>query len=237
MPTRRQSHRYRLAIAINSKARTRTPRWDMEQAKFPTIIDTSISGRMNDALLAFHGGAYISAVTLALTIPDICGGRLWPDTGVGERYAKWFDTYVKPFSFRGPRPGTSSWHKAAAQKTTDDAVDDYFNGSDCYQLRCVYLHEGTNTPQKEEKTPYKAIQFTVHTADAVGGNGISELTTNENDQQCIHRINLDLYQFLKTMKAGTTKFLYEHPDLDAVKNTASSLYPPIIDFTKVETAG
>ena len=191
---------------------------------------------MNDAFLAFRGGAYISAITLALTIPDICGGRLWPDAGVGERYTKWFDTYVKPFSFRGPRPRTSSWHKATAQKATD-AVDDYFNGSDCYQLRCVYLHEGTNTPQKEEKTPYKAIQFTVHSADAVGGNGISELTTNGNNRQSIYCVNLNLYQFLKTMEAGTTKFLYEHPDLDAVKNTVSSLYPPIIDFTKVETAG
>lgn len=46
---------------------------------FPREIDSSIMGRMADMNRAAEAGAYISALSLALTIPDACGLRLYPD--------------------------------------------------------------------------------------------------------------------------------------------------------------
>ena len=51
---------------------------------------------MEDAVRAFDAGAYLSAISLALTIPDVCGGRISPGKGSRERYESWFDEYVSP---------------------------------------------------------------------------------------------------------------------------------------------
>ena len=83
---------------------------------FPKRIDTSITGRIVDIRKAFNADAYLSAISLALTIPVI-GDKL-----VDPRY--------------------------------------YFDGEDCYQLRCAYLHQGVNTPDRTKpKTVYNVIQF------------------------------------------------------------------------------
>ena len=58
---------------------------------FPKRIDTSITGRIVDIRKAFNADAFLSAISLALTIPDVCGSRLHPDMYVHERYVAWFD--------------------------------------------------------------------------------------------------------------------------------------------------
>lgn len=71
---------------------------------------------------------WYSSVTLALTIPDICGWLENPAAKSQERYVKWFDDYLLPIykqdSF-GP----------------DFA---FLTGNDCYALRCSYLHQGSD---------------------------------------------------------------------------------------------
>ena len=45
----------------------------------PKRVDTSLTGRIDDLEKAFAAGAYLSAISLALTIPDVCGDRLYPE--------------------------------------------------------------------------------------------------------------------------------------------------------------
>lgn len=40
---------------------------------FPTVIDSSIRGRMADITKVFEKGAYLSALALALTVVDFSG--------------------------------------------------------------------------------------------------------------------------------------------------------------------
>ena len=61
---------------------------------FPIKVDDSLQGRARDAIKAFESGAYISALSLALALPDICASRLYPNLKCGERYAWWFYEYV-----------------------------------------------------------------------------------------------------------------------------------------------
>lgn len=71
---------------------------------------------------------WYAALTLALTIPDICGRLSNPDLAKKskERYVKWFDEYVL-HHYESPFHG---------------AGFTFMSGGDCYALRCALLHEG-----------------------------------------------------------------------------------------------
>lgn len=71
---------------------------------------------------------WYSALTLSLTIPDICGRLSYPDlrTKSKDRYVKWFDTYLL--------------HHYEFPSFGDNFT--FMSGGDCYALRCSLLHEG-----------------------------------------------------------------------------------------------
>ena len=54
--------------------------------KFDDLLN-EIKGCLNDK----H---YLGALSLALTIPDICGSIEYPNIGVGQRYKEWYKTYI-----------------------------------------------------------------------------------------------------------------------------------------------
>lgn len=72
---------------------------------------------------------FYAALTLALTLPDICGRLSYPELKgprkSKERYIKWFDKYLL-HHYKRP---------------TDGFI--FMSGGDCYALRCALLHEGT----------------------------------------------------------------------------------------------
>ncbi len=67
------------------------------------------------------------ALATALTLPDVCGRLVNPTQGSGARYSAWFDAWVAPgYTANLPQIGAHC----------------FLTGSDCYALRCSYLHEG-----------------------------------------------------------------------------------------------
>lgn len=196
----------------------------------PHQVDTSIRGRMDDARRAFDAGAFLSAISMALTLPDICGDRLYPDTPSGKRYAKWFDEYIAP-AYAGLRPDDSrAWEPRRRGDMSAACSTSYFSGDDCYQLRCVYLHEGINAPNLgKHKTPFNAIQFTVFDKTLGSCDGISK-TQGDSTPDGFLKINLDLRHFLDSLETGIDRFLSEHPEMDDDKGSDSFLYQPVLDF-------
>lgn len=78
---------------------------------------------------ALKNGAWRSALSLSLTLPDICGQVQYPNCRYkSEHYAKWFDQYV------GKQYYT----------TKDELQVSVFNGQNCYALRNCFLHEGSS---------------------------------------------------------------------------------------------
>ena len=63
---------------------------------------------------------WYSALVLSLIIPDICGKFEDNDKSSSQRYPEWFEKYL------------------------GKKYDGYLSGSDCYALRCSFLHEGLN---------------------------------------------------------------------------------------------
>jgi hypothetical protein len=71
---------------------------------------------------------WYSALSLALTFPDICGWVEDPCKGSTARAIAWFNTNLAP-----------SYTRTLA----DGRVHTFLSGEDCYALRCAFLHEGS----------------------------------------------------------------------------------------------
>lgn len=76
--------------------------------------------RMIDEInIALNSRLYLTALTSALTLPDVCGKVEFPDKKTGDRYKSWFTKYV---------------------------TNGNISAEDVYALRCSLLHEGNTTP-------------------------------------------------------------------------------------------
>lgn len=95
---------------------------------------------------------YIAALSLALTIPDICGKAEFPNDAVTSRYIKWYNEYVGQY-----------------EKPTSPYGADmpYLSGEVIYNLRNSMLHQGNPNVEsskiKEERC--KVDHFVLSIAD------------------------------------------------------------------------
>lgn len=80
---------------------------------------------------------YLSALSLTLTLPDICGKISHPDDGVGERYKNWYNKYIFPYEL---------------SPLEDDQNNKWVpDGHIIYKLRCNLLHDGSLDVEKDVK--------------------------------------------------------------------------------------
>ena len=84
---------------------------------------------ISDIEKALDAEAYLSALALMMTIPDICAKAEYGDTLKNhERYIKWFEENIGQYNRTVTREGETEMP--------------YFSGEVAYQLRCSVLHEG-----------------------------------------------------------------------------------------------
>lgn len=69
--------------------------------------------------------AYLSALSLTLTLPDVCGKAEYPNLKVGEHYIKWYDEYIGKY------------------ETYNGQTTPHLSGEVVYSLRNSYLHQAT----------------------------------------------------------------------------------------------
>ena len=83
---------------------------------------------INDIKKSLKNKTYLSALTLALTIPDICSQvEAKKDDGNREMYIAWFNKYVYSEAFEFDKV---------------EFREQAFDGNMCYALRCKVLHNG-----------------------------------------------------------------------------------------------
>ena len=162
-----------------------------------------------------------SALALALTLPDICGGIAYPEMvrryrdgrimedrkgnparDTGRQYVLWFDTYGADFFRRPDGDGTP-----------------YLNGEKCWQLRCEYLHQnrGFDNDDGEDN---------IHFHLGVNcGSSICHLD-REAEENGITNIRLDIRELCLRLCAAARAY---HDGFRSEKDF-SLYHTPVIDF-------
>ena len=128
-------------------------------------------------------GNHYAALALALAIPDICGWIEDPNSSAKARYISWFERYLQS--------------KYIRQRTAQMPEHTFLAGSDCYALRCAFLHEGreTITDQKAQQV-IESFQFVVPP---------SGWTVHKN--QANNKLQLQVDIFCRDVVEGVTQFL------------------------------
>ncbi len=166
-----------------------------------------------------------SALALALTLPDICGGIAFPDVvkkyrdgrvmldrqknptrDVGTQYIRWFDEYAGEYFKLSPG---------------DPAP--YICGERCWQLRCEYLHQNKGFINDDEKE----IRFHL---GVNCGTSVCQMERADKSAE-LTDIRIDIERFcLRMCQAARNYYETAHTEKDF------SLYnTPVLDF--IQAAG
>ncbi len=104
------------------------------------------------------------ALSLALTLPDICGSIEDPGQGKSQkRYEAWYKKWLEP-----------TYTQAAFR---DIPAKIFLTAADCFQLRCSLLHSGSADLEQKKVVDVESFKFFDDTTKAhrsyVGGNSIN----------------------------------------------------------------
>ena len=118
---------------------------------------------VNDIKSSLKNNCYFSALSLALTLPDICGMAEYPNKTVCERYIEWYDKYLGAYMAHGKDDlgGNNPW----------------LSGEVIYNLRNTYLHQG-NPGIANDKVKEEANKFDEFVLMLGDGTALQSLTLN-----------------------------------------------------------
>lgn len=132
--------------------------------------------------------SYHSALALSLALPDICGKISQPTVGSQSRYTAWFEKYVQP--------------KYTARVGAGGQEHIFLGGSDCYALRCAFLHEGTADISNQRAA--QALENFTFVVSPIG----SHIHCNQSNNS----LQLDLPTFCADIIQGVREWASEgHP--------------------------
>lgn len=179
-----------------------------------TVVD-----RVEEIERAVANKMYQSALTLTLTLPDICGKAEFPSAKVRIRYQAWFDKYVTPLYM--PKHFVSL-------ESHDTRI---MTGDVCYALRCSYLHSGNDdignkgkeailsNDDKNHIITYKLIL----TIDEDDNDGI-ECNTDNSTQEREYIVRINIPKMCCKICEATRAYIHSHGDLSAFDESSISVY-------------
>ena len=120
--------------------------------------------------LCLDNGCYMAGLTLALTLPDICGKAYYPTLTPSERYVNWFNEYIGQYeqSKRGKEIGVP-----------------YLSGELVYSLRNSILHQGNpNIDGKKLDIIYFELLYSKYEgASCIDGRSEARLETDDKGKE------------------------------------------------------
>ena len=101
--------------------------------------------KIDDINRALDAKAYLAALSLTLTLPDILAQVEYPNlTEVGKRYTKWMNEFFIPYEHVPSRFDDEMSRQM-------DKLNEEMDGNFYYQLRNSFLHSGNNDVSKAVK--------------------------------------------------------------------------------------
>lgn len=190
-------------------------------------IDASFTflSRIEEIELNISDKRWQSALALALTLPDICGGIAFPEIvkryrdgrimldrqkrptrDVGGQYIRWFDEYAAVFF-----------------KLNEADEKPYICGERCWQLRCEYLHQNKGFNNEDE---IDNVRF--HLGVNCGCSVCDRDNTQQSDDGVDIRIDIEQL-CLRMCKAAREYYTAFHTEKEFdIYNT------PVLDYVQTE---
>lgn len=198
---------------------------------FPTVVCRTPSRLVEECENAFDAGLLLAALTLVVTIPDVCANI------DGTDYRKWCMEYLGL-----PNDGRKMTNERKSEKRPDEIEEGFetienrgiFTASDLYQLRCAVIHAGSSVIEGrgEEYSPYKAIGVCVQ-GDARGiiaSYGHKEISLG-SQQYCAFDCVVKLEGLISLIAKGVCKFVEEDPERNREYSTGKGLSRQgVVDF-------
>lgn len=197
----------------------------------PTVVYRTPSRLVKECENAFDEGLLLAALTLVVTIPDVCANI------DGTDYLTWCKEYLGLAN-----DGRNMTNERKSEKSSDEIKEGFetieergiFTASDLYQLRCAVIHAGSSTIEGGGKkySPYKAIGVCVHgnTCGIIAIYGHKEINLG-SQQDCAFDCVVKLEGLISLIAKGVCKFVEEDPERDREYSTAKGLSRQgVVDF-------
>ena len=153
---------------------------------------------INDIQRCLENECFIAALSLALTIPDVCGKAEYPSVGNTERYIKWYNEHIGVY-----------------EKPSDPYGSDmpYTSGEIIYNLRNSMLHQGTPSVDvskvKEERCKVDKFVLAISSECDSGMSCVSYAGNNT----IIHRsLTVNIVNLCKKICAVANGYYKENAD-------------------------
>lgn len=199
----------------------------------PTVIHRTPTKIVEECERAFDEGLLLAALTLAVTIPDVCS-RI-----AGCDYRKWSEDYLGLLNDGENR--STDRKKVKRQKDIDAGLEamerrGLFTASDLYQLRCAVVHADSSVNDDEGAgaaySPFRVIGICVqgdpdNLVSSYGhtGEGVSEQVNCAFD--CVIRLEA----LISLVAKGVCRFIEEDPRRDREQAANVGLrHLGIVDF-------
>ena len=138
-------------------------------------IFEQIIKEINDCL---EHECFLTALGMALTLPDICGKAAYPTDSTTKRYIKWTNKYI-------------SAHEKDDSPYGDDMP--YFSGEVLYNLRNSFFHQGNPNidSSKVKDSRCKVDEFNLIIGSIISGD-TSSVHYGDNQQVIYRRLDINI---------------------------------------------
>lgn len=159
---------------------------------------------INDITIAKNNKAYLSALSLALTLPNILSNIEHKKSTGKKEYIEWFDKWVYPY-YRYPE---------STNKFINKSIESCkFNGANCYALRCALLHAGnTNLKSNNKKENGIINTFSLCISDISSHCGDSYVCDTSEDFVSNTDVSINIIGLIKALIAGTNDYIYHNKE-------------------------
>ena len=208
--------------------------------QFPKPIYRSPTQLVKEARDAYDSGLFIAALTVLVTIPDVCATLDKGGGAHGSDYINWCIEYA------GLREDTNLEridrdHVDISSLTEPDDLLHLgeLSGRALYQLRCACLHNGsamTTDAELKKKVPYHIISVVVTDSSnrlVLSSGAVWDADSVPGDGRRSIHIRIDLRALIDLMDAAVDKFIVanDRPDrpIDREFGADGYMYEGLLD--------
>lgn len=158
-----------------------------------------IENIISDITIAKNNGAYLSALSLSLTLPSILSSIERNDRSLGIHYAEWFDQWV--FKYYKQPPSDNEIINKGIEATK-------FDGNNCYALRCALLHVGNTNLRDHKKATIDT--FILRKSDVSPHQGDVSICNVSTDSASDIYVSLNVVGLIDALVAGARDYCAEN---------------------------